>query len=562
MSASTRHEVTGERVPGHQVPSDTVRIDALTGLPGTPEQYWRWGLPSLVLALVTLCLWAYSTWVVQSSVRERYAILVSRNFEQAGLEFLGDAERGEGSSAGVASGETSERMFVETQLALKRLIYWAPEDDSLRFASATWAAAFAEWNGLQAVRLAGEPEKVGEVVRYQSMASAESAKAVESMRRVVKMNGPRASAASIWLARNTLDRYDGDAVALLDPVEKSLRDLIAKGDATDQAYWLLTRCLAERAFSLDPAIDRDERMRLLDDAISQIGDREATGLSSIAWRALVAMVNHPDVAQDSAWAAMQEFHGLPAAEKSGGDAIDAMFMASLIWGETREAKDFVQESIAKVAPQDAARVRMAVAATCRRMLVANWLLASEGSAVDGRETDNAGLLDLAIRLNPDSSSLAVTMASITSLGDPASLSEFLGTVLASSDAGELKTLVTSMAAARSPEMATDAAVVERLVMAFGEAARKGPSYAVFATRLAAVLVQDQAIDRQLGITIVDRITENSPSALTAWFVKGTWLMEAKRYGEARACFERLRKQVPDNEQVEQWLNEASEAAKG
>lgn len=52
-------------------------------LPETPQTYWRWGIPSLVLAIVTVSLLITSQFVIEPGILTRYENLVSEVRTQA-----------------------------------------------------------------------------------------------------------------------------------------------------------------------------------------------------------------------------------------------------------------------------------------------------------------------------------------------------------------------------------------------------------------------------------------------------------------------------------------------
>lgn len=61
-------------------------------LPETPQTYWRWGLPSLILAITTVVLVATSQGVIEPSIDSRYDSVVQRALSGGRLEDLKTAE--------------------------------------------------------------------------------------------------------------------------------------------------------------------------------------------------------------------------------------------------------------------------------------------------------------------------------------------------------------------------------------------------------------------------------------------------------------------------------------
>jgi len=57
-------------------------------LPETPQTYWRWGLPSLILAIVTILLVLASQFVIEPSIDHRYESLVHQSISSHRLDDL------------------------------------------------------------------------------------------------------------------------------------------------------------------------------------------------------------------------------------------------------------------------------------------------------------------------------------------------------------------------------------------------------------------------------------------------------------------------------------------
>lgn len=61
-------------------------------LPETPQTYWRWGLPSLILAIVTILLVLASQFIIEPSIDHRYESIVHQSISNHRLEDLKRAE--------------------------------------------------------------------------------------------------------------------------------------------------------------------------------------------------------------------------------------------------------------------------------------------------------------------------------------------------------------------------------------------------------------------------------------------------------------------------------------
>ncbi|MFM9064860.1 MAG: hypothetical protein ACKOOI_17745, partial [Pirellula sp.] len=145
-------------------------------LPETPQTYWRWGLPSLILAIVTILLVLASQFVIEPSIDHRYESVVQQSISSHRLEDLKIAD-----------------------LAAQRLMVRYPDQSKYRRMHAEVNLEISN----VANRMLSEMVKkdVPEYEQWANLSNATRNRARESIRSATRLQGVDGQWAKDWLVR-------------------------------------------------------------------------------------------------------------------------------------------------------------------------------------------------------------------------------------------------------------------------------------------------------------------------------------------------------------------------
>ncbi len=423
--------------------------------------YWRKGIPSLVLAFVTIVLAVYSHFFVQPNIKQRYRDIVSANFQLLGekpgelasrsvgdegfkseldadvgieteLPSMASALRSERETQSDVHGRaTAERLNVleQTQLCLRRLIIWDKTDDSVRFQSGQILDLLGDWyldSARSRTRNVAVSDETGALI---GKASAQRQKALEAMRAAQKLNGPFADNASLWLARRKLfDNHElptseldslSDQVAKI--VEKQSSSAVApsanastvasSGNQTAAAFsrQLLGEIRVLQASSCRTERSNSERRALLQEAVKLLSLDQNAETEMLSWAAEASVALDGDAARETANKALQSYWGSRNKEMLPPERLAVVFRCLLLINSTKEAQLFLSEQLQQISAIDQPRFRSLSSAAALRHLVLTVIRDSKNG--DGLVAQRGVALNLlaafstAVQLQPESSEL-------------------------------------------------------------------------------------------------------------------------------------------------------------
>lgn len=349
----------------------------------TRRKYLRWSIPSIVLAIITV-LFAVASFWAQRHVQRRYASIVS-DYLDSNLEsdplWTFDSMR----HAGIAA---------------KRMVVESPE-------SAEAATKFA-WVELHSqrelLRYLSKPEaSIDQKSRQEWMDLAKTIRqrAIDSMRRASKLDGPAAGQARLWM----LDwqfREDqiGNAVseAQLLKWQEACEEMIASGD---DAHLLLADLRIHRASLAASNADSPSVNRLLEEAAEQLGSITKPSIERDAsWIEATAFSN-PLKAKSEAVKAVSNYRHFNQTSATTWRERDAMFRIRLGLGNLQEAFDFAWTSLGEIPSPERDLFRWSTASSAARNMNAQLLSASPEF-----HRNAVQLFGFAIRIAPDSARIA------------------------------------------------------------------------------------------------------------------------------------------------------------
>lgn len=176
-------------------------------LPETAETYWRWGVPSVVLGVVTCLIYVVSVVWVEPRVDGVY----TERIEEGLLAVRGGVRDGvESLNSGEFTGWIERMRGAE--LAANRMIVRYPREARYRRWSAELGLGVEWWirerllvlGGLEA----GDLSK-GELSELEGIANQERGRAVDAIRSAMRLEGEDAQWARGWVLREDLARWSG-----------------------------------------------------------------------------------------------------------------------------------------------------------------------------------------------------------------------------------------------------------------------------------------------------------------------------------------------------------------
>ena len=378
-------------------------------LPESPSTYWRWGLPSLVLAAVTLVLMGLSQWVIEPRIASRYSQLVD------GV---------------LGSSQSTTEMLRRGDLAAQRLMVLFPEDARQRRLHAELCFKIAA----ETLRLDQSPE----------MASAYRNRGLASLRSATRMGGPDSLWAKNWLLRD--DLVIGRQTANID--ESSARELFERIDTLSRespdnaTQWYAAMVRIQLGHRITPELDssaRESQLRQGIEALESFLGRQKekpAGLDSLiasAWLAEGLASLAPEqaalIARDTvigyAGRIQELVFDLSIARRI--EAIDAVFRCLLLVSGSEEASNSVLSRLEEIPDQDRRLLRNVVVSSYLRALV------SRTTSLQSAYSDLSigGVLTSALRIGPEHPALCALLDSY--LLDQPQLAGSLGGIFPAGD---------------------------------------------------------------------------------------------------------------------------------
>ena len=514
------------------------------------SDYLRWGIPSIVLAVVSMLLFGYSTIVIEPRIQERYEQMRDQKF--AALDISLNDLPVRNSLRTVQDNLRHERLLGETSLCLRRLIFWNPENDCFRFQSAIISIYKAEYYLNSAYEIFSTEPQSHQIGIMTGKSQAEMRKALDAMRKVFKMNGAFAARANLWIARQQLDDNLDIPFADLAAIEQSVRSLVADASVHAIAKRTLGEILVEKSLRVSVDLDAEDRLLLLTEADEYFRDEPPSVLRDIAWAAEARTAVDPVFGQEIAWKASQNFWNSPESDSHLPETIAAGFDCLVMAGSIKEAQSFLIKRLQNGVTFDQLTLRKKLASVCLRSVVSNVLFPKPTSA--SSDSRNSTLIAMAVQLYPESPELLTVLEKIAKTSDDHWLVGVRKEIVNGEDAG-LKQLMSVIDDFSNSRTATT-------LNSFGKLTQVSPAYGVVASKFALRRSEIQASAIEPLIELLREINRSSPEIFLVWQDRATLHLKLKQFEEAIECLEYLKQKMPDNEDVIESIEAISKSRLG
>lgn len=543
------------------------------------EYYWRKGIPSIVLAIVTILLASYSYWIVQPNIQNRYNRIVETNMNELGLAAEGTATNAslEVVSLGGKTGEDQTRRkqkLEETHLCLRRQIIWNNQDDLPRYRSGLVSAALAQWYLSEARRVALDPSESKDAsakIRDSiSRSRAERQKGTDAMRAALKINGPFSTRASLWMIQNQLSEKVELSTEEMSSLEQTVRDLRVGTRAQESSVWpqdkneleaLLTQLLVRSALSPMNAWDVPARVVRLNE-VAALGSNDTNAIKSVAmirWIAQAKLATASVEAKQLAWNGTQTFWADRGDTPLSVDTIAAVFECMLIGGSVKEAQGFLADQLPGIPSFEQVELRFRTASACVRMLTAIAILSKTNESIDANKAQ--AVLSIAMQLQPESVEVLALIESLAKDSFGKGLFENLSIAVEQGGEQGLRKLLAviklELGGSNSQEGSTSS--VERtnsILQEFGSVVKQQPYLAIVVSKLA-IRQTAQRVENASGwIQVLNGVTAATPEILVVWSDLANLYLSQSNYEQAIRCLEYLQSKLPDNQEIKDGIERA------
>lgn len=545
------------------------------------EYYWRKGIPSIVLAIVTILLASYSYWIVQPNIQNRYNRIVETNMNELGLAAEGTATNAslEVVSLGSKTGEDQTRRkqkLEETHLCLRRQIIWNNQDDLPRYRSGLVSAALAQWYLSEASRVALDPSETKDAsakIRDSiSRSRAERQKGTEAMRAALKIDGPFSTRASLWMIQNQLSEKVDLSTEEMSSLEQTVRDLRVRTRAQESSVWpqdkneleaLLTQLLVRSALSPMNALDVPARVVRLNE-VAALGSNDPNAIKSVAmirWLAQAKLATASMEAKQLAWNGTQTFWADRGDTQLSVDTIAAVFECMLIGGSVKEAQGFLADQLPGIPSFEQVELRFRTAAACVRMLTAIAILSKSNESIDANKVQ--AVLSIAMQLQPESGEVLALIESLAKDSFGKGLFENLSIAVEQEGEQGLRKLLAvvklELGGSNNQESTTSTSSVERtnsILQEFGSVLKQQPYLAIVVSKLA-IRQTAQRLENASGwIQVLNGVTAATPEILVVWSDLANLYLSQSNFEQAIRCLEHLQSKLPDNQEIKDGIERA------
>jgi len=352
-------------------------MDPSNDLPETQETYWRWGVPSLILAGVTLCSMALSYFFVEPNIASRYEAMVV-----AVHGFDLDSDR-----IGTPSTRTIQWFanMRKAELAAERLMVHSPTEARYRRMHAEVALEIDRTGKQILSNISPDASEDGQ--RCKELVTASRNRALESIRSATRLDGPDAAWAKIWILRNDLlklrQNCRDDRMLVPSMIDRvgQLSNSLDPADIED----ILGGLDVQSAYRVSPSLDVAERKTRLDSGIARLEtslsrsipkDASLPGdLITKAWLVEGLASVDPQRAIREAREAIVEYSQVMQRMSNEWssevkiEAIDAFFRCLMVVSGIEEASATVLTRIEAIPPEDQQMLRHIAVASELRALV-------------------------------------------------------------------------------------------------------------------------------------------------------------------------------------------------
>ena len=546
------------------------------------EYYWRKGIPSIVLAIVTLLLAGYSYWIVQPNIQDRYNRIVETNMDELGLAADGTATKAPLEAVSL-SGETSEdrerrkQKLEETHLCLRRQIIWNNQDDLPRYRSGLVSTALAQWYLSEARRVALDPSETKDAsinIRDSiSRSRGERQKGAEAMRAAQKINGPFSTRASLWMIQNQLSEKVELSTEEMSSQEQTIRDLLVITGSPESSVRpqdkneldaLLAQLLVRSTLSPMSLLDGAARTGRLKEAIELLSSSDPKAMSSVTlvrWLAQAKLATESMEAKQLAWNGTQSFWTDRVDTPLSVDTIAAVFECMLIGGSVKEAQGFLADQLPGIPSYEQVELRFRTAAACVRMLTAIAILSKTNESIDTNKVQ--AVLSIAMQLQPESAELLALIESLAKESFGKGLFENLSIAVEQEGELGLKKLLAvvklELGGSNNQEGTTSASSVERtnsILHEFESVVKRQPHIGIVVSKLAIRQTAQRAENASGWIQVLNGVTAATPEILVVWSDLANLYLSQSNYEQAIRCLEYLQSKLPDNQEIKDGIERA------
>lgn len=532
------------------------------------EYYWRKGIPSIVLAIVTILLASYSYWVVQPNIQNRYNRIVETNLNELGLAEEGTVTTAAlevaSLSGAVEDRERRRQKLEETHLCLRRQIIWNNQNDLPRYRSGLVSAALAQWYLDEARRVALDPSETKDasvkIRDFISRSRAERQKGTEAMRAALKIDGPFSTRASLWMIQNQLSEKAELSTEERSSLEQTVRDLLTRTGVQDSTDWtqekheleaMLVQLLVRSALSPMSSLDGAARVVRLKEAIA-LGSSDPKAIDSVSmvrWMAQAKLATETVEAKQLAWNGTQTFWSNRGEAPLSVDTIAAVFECMLIGGSLKEAQGFLAEQLPGIPPFEQVELRFRTASACVRMLTAIAIHSDTDKNIDANKVQ--AVLSIAMQLQPESTEVLTLVESLAKISHPISLFERLSQIIGAErelGLGVLLEVVRSANVEANESIANG--IQATLDMEFESKIAAQPILAIVAAKVAIRQVRQQPYLAERWTKILKRVTSVAPDLLVVWSDLASLHIAQSQFDQALECFEYLQVKLPGNLEIQ------------
>jgi hypothetical protein len=575
----------------HSKPSTLAPIETNSGVDvsrlETLGTYWNNGIPSLVLAIVTVVLGLYSYFVVQPNLQERYRATVLENLARLEEKEL------------AISFEKRQQTLEETKLCLQRMFLWDNTNSSIRYQLAVVTQTLAELLDAEARRLSTDSrrdstehrlvkklgpstektteEMVNRAELLAGLASTEKRKAFDAMQSVERMEGPFKKQARLWLVNSELNRrmdfseewlqLSIDKIAPLITKNPILTTTIEGSETRDiktferDAAVTLSRLYVMQAYCASPTLSIDERLQAAknasDTVLNVTVDISPNDIIQKSWIAEAKLFSDPLGARDLAWDAAQTYWVHEGPDYQNVEALVAVFRCLAMSGEIYEAESFAGKKTEAMSILDRAYFRSACSSACVRQFIYSGLRETTNKNLNALSTspseyrselNPAGLFDFSFKLSPYSDEALSILDTLTNETEKDQLWSTLRIQLEGSDERGYNNLLAAVRSVTADE--------KRFHEPLAECVLENAAYGVVAARLATLKYQTKQWTADSATQWLQTISDSNSEIYIAWSARAAIHLENKQYDQAVLCLEYLRSKVPGDEQIREMLDRA------
>ena len=541
---------------------------------GTLEEHWRKGIPTLVLLVLATVVSCYYWMLVKPSMQKRYSTIIQSNLKTLGMDGIDANDRTDANgNSDISNAELSSKKRIailkETQLALRRLVGWNNNDDSVHYRYAIVSQALSSSYLREAISNGTDGTS-----QFFGIAKTEQQNATGAMERVRKLNNAFAPNASLWLVKGKIEENQAVPNTDLLLIEKTVRPLLENDSIASSAKTLLAQVLVERALRQSSELDHMKRFELLAEADQLLRSASTNNVKALSLQAEAIALVDTAKAQEFANKALQEFWSTRDAETQTAESLASVFRCLLIIGSLKEGQVFLSEQLQQLSAMDQPKFRALTAAAALRHVVSIALGANASAAgalntpMNTKAANGSAIaevvLSLAIQLNPESPELMKLLQSISELDNVDPIVSWLMRELAlngTASDGPRKgpkpaelgispflTAVVGLGRVELDESTTTALAI---------ASKLSPAFGVAASRLAFQMANSDTISSEVAFRWFQTINSAAPDILVAWSDRANLHLKNKQPLEAIKCLEFLLDKLPDNAQILEALDAAN-----